>query len=179
MTKIVTTIFVYLKMKIAFAINRNEVNMKVKQKGQIKKYQLAEIDKSASTVWSEDIWIPDSMIARQRDLQKFVDDIDFRYRATIHTMIQEDADLSRAFPSTDLIQVMDYDEYYASEDGHVGLYRHRGCWYLYMGDALDGLALMDAKDCGITLSGEQIRYGLECSKDAMAYTIRNFFYFEA
>lgn len=143
------------------------------QQRQIKKYQLAEIDTAASTVWSDDVWIPNSVIAKQTDLQKFVNDIDSQYRASVHALIQDDRNLSKVFPSTDLIQVMDYDEYYTSDDGHVGLYKHNDNWYLYMGDALDGLALEVAEEIGIELSKEQIQRGLEESVNVMILTIRN------
>jgi len=141
---------------------------------QIKKHQLAEIDYSASTVWSDDIWIPDYVIAKQDNLQKFVNDIDSQYRASVYALIHDDHNLSKVFPSTDLIQVMDYAEYYTSDDGHVGLYKFNDNWYLYMGDALDGLALMDAKAFRIELSKEQIQRGLNKSVAAMVTTIRNF-----
>ena len=143
------------------------------QQRQIKKYQLAEIDSAASTVWSDDVWIPNSVIAKQTDLQKFVNDIDSQYRASVHALIQDDRDLSKVFPSVDLIQVMDYDEYYTSDDGHVGLYKHNDSWYLYMGDALDGLALEVAEEIGIELSKEQIQRGLQESANVMILTIRN------
>ena len=143
------------------------------QQRQIKKYQLAEIDSAGSTVWSDDVWIPNSVIAKQTDLQKFVNDIDSQYRASVHALIQDDRNLSKVFPSTDLIQVMDYDEYYTSDDGHVGLYKHNDNWYLYMGDALDGLALEVAEEIGIELSKEQIQRGLEESVNVMILTIRN------
>ena len=62
---------------------------------------------------------------------------------------------------------------YASDDGYVGLYKHKGCRYFYMGDTLDGLALMDAKEPGIKLSSVQIQRGLNDSLKAMVSTIRN------
>lgn len=142
------------------------------QQRQIKKYQLAEIDTAASTVWSDDVWIPNSVIAKQTDLQKFVNDIDSQYRASVHALIQDDRNLSKVFPSTDLIQVMDYDEYYTSDDGHVGLYKHNDNWYLYMGDALDGLAIMDAKESGVELSKSQIQRGLDIAANVMVSTVR-------
>ena len=81
------------------------------QQRQIKKYQLAEIDTAASTVWSDDVWIPNSVIAKQTDLQKFVNDIDSQYRASVHALIQDHGNLSKVFPSTALVPAMDYDEY--------------------------------------------------------------------
>ena len=42
-----------------------------------------------------------------------------------------------------------------------------------MGDTLDGLALMDAKEPGIKLSSVQIQRGLNDSLKAMVSTIRN------
>jgi len=143
------------------------------RKRQIKKYQLAEIDATASTVWSDDVWIPNSVIAKQADLQKFVNDIDSQYRASVRALIQDDDGLSKAFPTTDLIQVMDYDEYYTSDDGHVGLYRYNNNWYLYMGEVLDGLALDVARDFGIELSKEQIRRGLGESVKTMSSILEN------
>lgn len=153
-------------------LNKGKI-MNEQQQRQIKKYQLAEIDTAASTVWSDDVWIPNSVIAKQTDLQKFVNDIDSQYRASVQALIQDDCNLSKVFPSTDLIQVMDYDEYYTSDDGHVGLYKHDDNWYLYMGDALDGLALEVATEIGIVLSREQIHRGLEESLKVMVLTIRN------
>lgn len=149
-----------------------------KQQRQIKKYQLAEIDSAASTVWSDDVWIPNSVIEKQIDLQKFVNDIDSQYRASVYALIQDDHNLSKVFPSTDLIQVMDYAEYYTSDDGHVGLYKFNDNWYLYMGDALDGLALDVATDMGIELSNEQIQRGLKESMNVIILTIRNNFFLE-
>lgn len=143
------------------------------QKRQMKKYQLAEIDGSASTVWSDDIYISDCVIAKQKNLQKFVNDIDSQYRASVHALIQDDCNLSKVFPSTNLIQVMDYDEYYTSDDGHVGLYKHDDNWYLYMGDALDGLVIMDAKESGVELSKTQIQRGLDVAASVIISTVRN------
>ena len=134
------------------------------QQRQMKKYQLAEIDVSASTVWSDDIYISDCVIAKQKNLQKFVNDIDSQYRASVHALIQDDCNLSKVFPSTDLIQVMDYDEYYTSHDDN---------WYLYMGDALDELAIMDAKESGVELSKTQIQRGLDVAASVIISTVRN------